>query len=118
MRDDMLGLSISALDRYLGSPVIFLVSFAMRARIIDERVSLIIKMTPSTNAPVNLTKKINKGLKHVVLWTYIACTHCTHRHPRWGLAEISPPNADPRPKENSDENVKRDIGNPRLEQYK
>jgi hypothetical protein len=88
----------------------------MRARIIDERVSLITKMTPITNAPVNLTRKIKRSLKHAVWWTHMACTHCTHRHPRCGLAEMSPPNADPRPKENSAENANRDIGNPRLEQ--
>jgi len=60
IRDNMFGLSISALDRYLGSPVVFLKSFAMRARTMDERVSLNTRTTARTNAPENLRKSIRR----------------------------------------------------------
>jgi hypothetical protein len=61
MRDDMLGLSTSALDRYLGSPVSFLVSLAMRFRTIDERVSLITRMTSRTYNP-DILRRIFKEI--------------------------------------------------------
>lgn len=114
--DNKLGLSISELDRYLGSPVAFLLSFAMPARIMDERVSLNTRRTFGTYAAANLRRILEQVLEGMQFYlTNMTCTHWTHRHPRCGLPAISPPNTDPRPKDIIVASANRDIGNPRLE---
>lgn len=114
--DNMLGLSVSKSVRYLGSPVTFLRSFTMRARTMDDRVSLNTKMLQIINAPENLETILEDTKPYVVsLETNMTCTHCTHRQPRCELLVISPPNTDPRPVENTVENESIDIGTPRLE---
>jgi hypothetical protein len=116
IRDNMLGLSISELDWYLVSPVVFLTFFAIRARITSGRLSHNTRMVQRTNAPANLEIISEETTKIVIsLGTNMTCTHCTHRHPRCGLEAIRPPNTDPRPVENIDVNASRDIGTPRLE---